>query len=220
LGRPSRALAAGVSPANGHPNTPASGRQGRPTPAEALACETAAAILRSPLMNPKSSRFFLVRLGLFLVLVLGVVLLPACANKKGGQTAGTGDYVTGTPLPERQEGTSFFSGNVQRNQFQPIYFDFDSQTIRSSENGKIQQVASFLQQNNGQIVVAGFTDERGTAEYNRGLGEQSVREALIAMGANAQNIQTVSFGAEMPADPASNEEAWAKNRRVEIGVVK
>ena len=126
-------------------------------------------------------------------------------------------------MPERQEGTSFFSGNVQRNQFQPIYFDFDSQTIRSSENGKIQQIASFLQQNNGQIIIAGFTDERGTAEYNRGLGErraQSVREALIAMGADGQNIQTVSFGAEMPADPASNEEAWAKNRRAEIGVVK
>ncbi len=174
-------------------------------------------------MNPKISHL-LVRLVLLLVLVLGLVTLPACANKKGGQSAGsTGDYVTGTPLPDRQEGTSFMSGNVDRNQFQPIYFDFDSQTIRTSENGKIQQVASFLQQNSGQIIIAGFTDERGTAEYNRGLGErraQSVREALIASGADAQNIQTVSFGAEMPADPSSGESAWAKNRRAEIGVVK
>lgn len=178
------------------------------------------------LMNSKFCRHFsVVRLALFGALLLGLVVLPACSNKKGrGQTAGnTGDYVTGTPLPERQEGTNFMSGNVDRSQFQPIYFDFDSQTIRSSENGKIQQVAGFLQQNNGQIIIAGFTDERGTAEYNRGLGERragSVREALIAMGANAQNIQTVSFGAEMPADPSSNEEAWAKNRRAEIGVVK
>ncbi|MBA2434857.1 MAG: OmpA family protein [Chthoniobacterales bacterium] len=174
-------------------------------------------------MNQKISQL-LVRLVLLLVLVLGLITLPACAKKKGGQNAGsTGDYVTGTPLPERQEGTSFLSGNVDRNQFQPIYFDFDSQTIRSSENGKIQQVASFLQQGSSQIIIAGFTDERGTAEYNRGLGErraQSVREALIAMGADAQNIQTVSFGADMPADPSSNEEAWAKNRRAEIGVVK
>ena len=174
-------------------------------------------------MNQKS-RFVFVRPGLFLVVLLSLVLLPACANKKRGQTASsTGDYVTGTPLPERQEGTSFFSGNVERNQFQPIYFDFDSQTIRTSENGKIQQIASFLQQGNSQIIIAGFTDERGTAEYNRGLGErraESVREALIASGAKADNIQTVSFGAEMPTDPASNEEAWAKNRRAEIGVVK
>jgi peptidoglycan-associated lipoprotein len=176
-------------------------------------------------MNSKFCRqFSLVRLGGLLFFVLTVALLASCSKKQSDQTAGsTGDYVTGTPLPERQEGTSFFSGNVQRNQFQPIYFDFDSQTIRASENGKIQQIASFLQQSNSQIIIAGFTDERGTAEYNRGLGErraQSVREALIAMGANAQNIQTVSFGAEMPADPASDEAAWAKNRRAEIGVVK
>ncbi len=174
-------------------------------------------------MNQKI-RFLLVRLSLAFVLVLGLVLLPACSKKKGGQSAGsTGDYVTGTPLPDRQEGTSFMSSNVDRSQFQPIYFDFDSQSVRSTENGKIQQVAGFLQQNNAQLIIAGFTDERGTAEYNRGLGErraQSVREALIAMGADAQNIQTVSFGAEMPADPSSNESAGAKNRRAEIGVVK
>ncbi len=175
-------------------------------------------------MNRKISQL-LVRLVLLLVLVLGLVLLPACANKKGGsQGAGsTGDYVTGTPLPDRQEGTSFLSSNVDRNQFQPVYFDFDSRTIRSSENGKIQQVASFLQQGSSQLIIAGFTDERGTAEYNRGLGErraQSVREALIALGADAQNIQTVSFGSEMPADPSSSEAAWAKNRRAEIGVIK
>ena len=178
-----------------------------------------------PLMNQKFRCCIpVVRLfGLF-ALVLLVAGLAGCQKKNRNQTAGsTGDYVTGTPLPERQEGTSFFSGNVQRGQFQPIYFDFDSQTIRTSENGKIQQIASFLQQSPGQIIIAGFTDERGTAEYNRGLGErraESVREALIADGANAQGIQTVSFGSEMPANPASSEEAWAKNRRAEIGVVK
>lgn len=162
-------------------------------------------------------------LGLFL---FALVLLPGCGGKKGGgEGAGsTGDYVNGTPLPDRPEGgTSFLSSNVDRNQFQPIYFAFDSQDIGSSENGKIQQIASFLQQGSSQLIIAGFTDERGTAEYNRGLGErraESVREALIAGGASAQNIQTVSFGADMPADPSSNEQAWAKNRRAEIGVVK
>jgi peptidoglycan-associated lipoprotein len=175
-------------------------------------------------MRPKIFRFLVVRLGFSLGLLALFVLLPACSKKRGGQTAGnTGDYVTGTPLPERQEGTSFFSGNVDRQQFQPIYFDFDSQTIRGSENDKIQQIAGFLQKGNSQIILAGFTDERGTAEYNRGLGErraESVREALIALGANAQNIQTVSFGMEMPADPGHDESAWAKNRRAEVGVVK
>ena len=175
-------------------------------------------------MRSKIWRLLIVRLGLWLISLSLFVLLPACSKKGGGQTAGnTGDYVTGTPLPERQEGTSFFSGNVDRQQFQPIFFDFDSQTIRSSENDKIQQIAGFLRQGNNQIILAGFTDERGTAEYNRGLGErraESVREALIALGVNAQNAQTVSFGMEMPADPGHDDSAWAKNRRTEVGVVK
>jgi peptidoglycan-associated lipoprotein len=146
-------------------------------------------------------------------------------NKKGGngQTVGsTGDTVNGTPLPERQEGTSFFSSNVQRGRFHPIYFDFDSQTIRAAETGKIQEIAAFLKEGSGQIIIAGFTDERGTAEYNRGLGDRragAVRESLISAGADAGKIQTVSFGAEMPADDGHSESAWAKNRRAEIGVV-
>lgn len=161
-----------------------------------------------------------------LPLALASLCLTGCGSKNGGEAGAgnTGDYVNGTPLPDRPAGgTSFMSPNVDRQQFAPIYFDFDSQNIRPSENGKIGQLAGFLKQSNSQIIIAGFTDERGTPEYNRALGErraESVREALIAGGANAQNIQTVSFGADMPADPASNEEAWAKNRRAEIGVIK
>jgi peptidoglycan-associated lipoprotein len=73
------------------------------------------------------------------------------------------------------------------------------------------------------LIVAGFTDDRGTEEYNRGLGERralAVRQALINAGMPAGRIQTVSFGEEMPADSGSSEAAWAKNRRAEFGVVK
>ncbi len=161
------------------------------------------------------------------LLVTAIALIfgaTGCEKKGGGQTAGTtGDYVTGTPLPERQEGTSFFGGNVDRNQFQPVYFDFDSQTVRSSDTGKIQQIADFMKGGSSQIIIAGFTDERGTPEYNRGLGDRragAVRESLISQGVDGGRIQTVSFGLEMPADPGHNEAAWAKNRRAEIGVVK
>ena len=147
----------------------------------------------------------------------------ACQNKGGGSAGALGDYVSGTPLPERREGTSFFGANVERGQFQPIYFDFDSQTIRSSESGKIQQIASFMKEGSAQIIIAGFTDERGTEEYNRGLGDRragAVRESLISQGIDGSRIQTVSFGLEMPADPGHNEAAWAKNRRGETGVIR
>jgi peptidoglycan-associated lipoprotein len=163
--------------------------------------------------------------------LLAILSLPilygaaGCANKNGGgQGAGsTGDYVNGTPLPERHEGTSFFGGNVERDRFQPIYFDFDSQAVRSSETGKIQQIVEFMKSGSLQIIIAGFTDERGTAEYNRVLGDRragGVRESLISRGVDGGRIQTVSFGMEMPAAAGHNESAWAKNRRAEIGVIK
>ena len=112
---------------------------------------------------------------------------------------------------------------MNRNQFQPIYFDFDSQSVRASESGKIQQIAQFMNGNSSEIIIAGFTDERGTAEWIRGLGERragAVRESLITQGVDGNRIQTVSFGLEMPADPGHDEAAWAKNRRAEIGVTR
>lgn len=159
-------------------------------------------------------------------LAIAALLLSAtgCEKRGGGQTAGaTGDYVNGTPLPERREGSSFFGSNVQRGQFRSIYFDFDSQTLRPSESGKIQQIAEFMKSGSSEIIIAGFTDERGTAEYNRGLGDRragAVRESLISQGVEGNRIQTVSFGLEMPADSGHNESAWAKNRRAEIGVIR
>ena len=161
------------------------------------------------------------------IAALAVVSFSACTNKNKGGAGGAGgadgDYVTGTPLPERQEGVSFLGDNVERNKFSPVYFAFDSHSVAGNERGKISQVAEFMRSGGGTIIVAGFTDERGTPEYNRGLGErraQAVREALISAGADAGRLQTVSFGAEMPADPGSGEGAWAKNRRAEFGVVR
>ena len=155
--------------------------------------------------------------------------LAGCSTfgkKKNGDQQYTGtdsDSVNGTPLPDRQEGVSFTSDNVDKSKFRPVHFAFDSFEIGSSEQSILDEVADFLKNGSSSVIVAGFTDERGTAEYNRGLGEkraEAVRQYLIQRGADGGKIQTVSFGAEMPADPSSNEGAWAKNRRAEFGVVK
>jgi peptidoglycan-associated lipoprotein len=140
-----------------------------------------------------------------------------------GSSVGGGAGGLGTPLPERSEGSSFMSGSVDRRRFSPVHFGFDSYTVSAAEQGKVAEVASSLRGSSDSVILAGFTDERGTAEYNRGLGErraQAVRQALIEKGLPAARIQTVSFGAEMPVDSASNESAWAKNRRAEFGVSK
>jgi peptidoglycan-associated lipoprotein len=73
------------------------------------------------------------------------------------------------------------------------------------------------------IVVEGHCDERGTAEYNMALGERRAQETkkyLVNLGIKEAIIRTVSFGEENPLDPASNEEAWAKNRRAHFVVAR
>jgi peptidoglycan-associated lipoprotein len=150
--------------------------------------------------------------------------LAACQKQQKQEYAGAeGDYVNGTPLPPRQEGVSFFSNNVTKGQFQPIYFAFDSFEIAPEEGDKLRQMGVFLKTAHNNIILAGFTDERGTTEYNRGLGErraQAARNFLLSLGVSPSRIQTVSFGQEMPANPGHDESAWAKNRRVETGVVR
>lgn len=152
--------------------------------------------------------------------------LGACAAfKKKPQYAGSdGDFVNGSPLPERQDGVSFLANNVDKNRFSPIHFGFDSYIVEPGEAAKLDAVTEFMKRSSGQqLIIAGFTDERGTAEYNRGLGErraQAVRSYLLEQGADGSRIQTTSFGAEMPVDPGQNEAAWAKNRRAEFGVTR
>ena len=162
------------------------------------------------------------------LLAFTALALAACSTtgRKGGGGSDS-DSVNGTALgsalPERIEGASFLGSNVDRSRFSPVHFAFDSTAIGAGERAKLQAVADFCRSNRNSIILAGFTDERGTPEYNRGLGERralTVREELIKLGVPGGRLQTVSFGAELPADAGSNESAWAKNRRAEFGVVR
>jgi peptidoglycan-associated lipoprotein len=156
---------------------------------------------------------------------LCVVLLAAsCKTKPKDEYAGIdGDYVSGVPLPDRADGSSYLGGNVAKGQFQPVQFGFDSFEVSGGEMGKVQAVADFMRSAKGDVIIAGFTDDRGTEEYNRGLGERralAVREALIGKGISGGRVQTVSFGEEMPVSSGGGEAAWAANRRAEFGVIR
>jgi peptidoglycan-associated lipoprotein len=101
-----------------------------------------------------------------------------------------------------------------------IYFDFDSSEIKGDGTDIVAAHAKYLSRSGGMKVrLEGHTDERGSREYNIGLGErraQAVRRALLLQGAAEGQISTVSYGEERPAAAGSDEAAWAKNRRVEI----
>jgi peptidoglycan-associated lipoprotein len=101
-----------------------------------------------------------------------------------------------------------------------IYFDFDSSEIKGDGTDIVGAHAKYLASNpTARVRLEGHTDDRGSREYNIGLGErraQSVRRALLLQGATEAQLSTVSYGAERPAVAGHDETAWAKNRRVEI----
>jgi peptidoglycan-associated lipoprotein len=105
-----------------------------------------------------------------------------------------------------------------------IYFDFDQSRLTEEAQQKLRENAKWISENpEAKIVVEGHCDERGTNEYNLALGERRASSAhsyLTTLGVPASRLSTVSYGEERPAEAASNEAAWAKNRRVECKVVK
>jgi peptidoglycan-associated lipoprotein len=101
-----------------------------------------------------------------------------------------------------------------------IYFDFDSSEIKGEGTDIVAAHAKYLAGHpNSRIRLEGNTDDRGSREYNIGLGErraQAVKRALLLQGASEPQLATVSYGAERPAVVGNDEAAWAKNRRVEV----
>ena len=101
-----------------------------------------------------------------------------------------------------------------------IYFDFNSSDIRPQDQGLVQRHSMQLNDNSFYSVrLEGHADERGSREYNIGLGErraQAVRQMLMIQGVAASQIQTVSFGEERPDAMGSSESDYSRNRRVEI----
>ena len=98
-----------------------------------------------------------------------------------------------------------------------IYFAFDSYKLDAAAKATMAANAEWLKAHEGSTVqVEGHCDERGTNEYNMVLGANRARAAadhFRTLGIPASSISTVSYGEELPVDPAHNEEAWAKNRR-------
>jgi outer membrane protein OmpA-like peptidoglycan-associated protein len=104
-----------------------------------------------------------------------------------------------------------------------VYFEFDKSTIPASERGKLEAVKQWMDANPGRsLFLAGHADKRGTPEYNLALGERralAVREYLAGLGLQPGNLYTNSYGADRPAMEGDTEEAYSKNRRVQIGVI-
>ncbi|MGA7239819.1 MAG: OmpA family protein [Bryobacteraceae bacterium] len=113
-------------------------------------------------------------------------------------------------------------GDRINSQVQDAYFDYDKSDVRGDAQATLQQDATALKAILSDfpsltIVVEGHCDDRGSAEYNIGLGDRrasSAKEFLVQLGVPADRLQTISYGKERPQCTDQNESCWQKNRRV------
>jgi peptidoglycan-associated lipoprotein len=136
----------------------------------------------------------------------------ASSSPYGGPSGGAaGSSVVGAP--GRTGAAGMPSGRV-------LYFAFDSSELNEEGAALAEAWGAYLSANPGtKVRLEGHADERGTREYNVGLGERranAVLQALTSRGVGERQLGVSSFGEERPVTVGHDEAAWAQNRRVEI----
>lgn len=169
-------------------------------------------------------------MNIFKLLVPALFLVVAgCSSKDklstdgfGGDSA-TGDGASTYGTTDGSDGSATAIGSDREAMLmndRVVYFAFDSAELDDAALELLSQHGRYLADNPGEKVrLEGHTDERGSREYNIGLGERravSVQSVLLLQGATATQLTTVSFGEERPAALGSDEAAYSLNRRVEL----
>jgi peptidoglycan-associated lipoprotein len=169
---------------------------------------------------------------LWIPILLSLLLMVGCSSTPTSdsgaevteQSTGTGGADSGASTSAASQGGEWLGDPLENPNSllatRVIYFDFDQSAVRSEYLDVIQAHADYLAAN-PQIVLRleGHADEKGTREYNLGLGENranAVRSLMLAQGVSDNQLVVVSYGEERPAAFERNEESWALNRRVEL----
>lgn len=176
-----------------------------------------------------------------LMMVFAAMLATGCAKKPAATTAaGAGADQAGTQQTAQGveemgagetgigESTIGEGSAMSMPQAVPslerIYFNFDRYDLSAEAQAILVNNAEYLKANPAEKVrIEGYCDERGSDEYNLALGERRARAAqkyLETLGVATDRLSVISYGEEMPLDPAQNEAAYAKNRRAEFKIAQ
>jgi peptidoglycan-associated lipoprotein len=105
-----------------------------------------------------------------------------------------------------------------------IFFEFDSSALTAISQQLLKNNAEWLQENpEMEVIIEGYSDERGSAKYNMMLGErraQSTKKYLAELGVSPDRLDIISYGEERPASEGHAAAAWKQNRRVEFSADK
>ena len=133
------------------------------------------------------------------------------------------------PAPSTGTGTTTTHQSIEErvsSETQDAYFDYDKSDVRGDARDALTRDAAALKSiladfPNAVITVEGHCDERGSAEYNIGLGDRrasSAKDFLVSLGVPGDRLKTISYGKERPQCTESNEACWQKNRRAHLSV--
>ena len=134
-----------------------------------------------------------------------------------GGTAEATARVTVNPPPAVVQPASMTEEEEFRANVKDIFFDYDTAAIRPDAQATLAKDAAYLASHpNVKFVIGGYCDERGSNEYNIGLGQNradATKSALQNLGVAADRMRVISYGKEKPFCTESNEECWQLNRR-------
>lgn len=117
---------------------------------------------------------------------------------------------------EQDQGPDYARMNPSEYGVKDIFFDFDKYNLDAEDMRILSDNARILRQAGVKIMISGHCDERGTVEYNIGLGEKrakAVYDYLVSLGVPSRNLTFTSYGKSKPFAYGHDEAAWAKNRR-------
>lgn len=152
-----------------------------------------------------------------------VASVAACAKKKVKTEAPPVETTTDTQTMSTDTTGKYTRDSLDSDSClrqRVVYFDLDQTEIKPEFQAQIACHAAYLRQfPEARVRLEGNADERGSREYNLGLGERrgnAVQSAVSAAGASSAQLNVVSYGEERPVCRQHDESCWSKNRRVEI----
>jgi peptidoglycan-associated lipoprotein len=151
-----------------------------------------------------------------LLALLGIAVFAAACGPDT-RTDPNADAATRVGRPDARASWSDFTNPARNGYADRVFFDLDAHDIRPDQEPTLRAWAEWLRAHPGaSFLVEGHCDERGTREYNLGLGARratSIKNYLVSLGVEAGRVRTISYGKERPAEAGPSEESWARNRR-------
>jgi peptidoglycan-associated lipoprotein len=139
------------------------------------------------------------------------------ATGPGGSASATASVTVNAPPPPVEQPKGPTDDELFMREVRDAYFDYDKADIRPDARAALSKTADFLKNYpRFKVTIEGHCDERGSTEYNLGLGDRranAVKQYLVSLGVSADRLNTVSFGKEKPFCTESNEACWQQNRR-------